>query len=388
MRTPRILKSKRGIAIENAVLFILIIFSLCALLATVALTQHYQTKIDKIRLEQEIELEQIGEDFIASLAAGELFDNNYEDYVCIVGPGTLTVTAKSGDSVLLYVKAERQAGGEVNVLAWKPSLPEGEVSEIDQIGTLVNGYLEYLEYFDGDAPNTFEDYFNGNNQEFDQEVYQKYTYEKYSQAFVVRSKESNSVVLVIRKGIEEGNTIIADCQHSEIPEVEVSEIDEIGTAFLEHIKKDTTEVFYPDELAFAKEYEYTVVGNALTVNRDSKTLLYIKTDDDAEILTWRYGEPTEDESKTNQEAAKFLSYSISFDYEKEEWNTAVTVSLIYEGKEFVVNITQGVKISYDDAVLLSIKNVSLNSDPYDMVIFEHNVRVYNFEPSSDTPEQQ
>ena len=93
MRTPRILKSKRGIAIENAVLFILIIFSLCALLATVALTQHYQTKIDKIRLEQEIELEQIGEEFLAYLESGETpsiegfekflderFDENY-DYV-------------------------------------------------------------------------------------------------------------------------------------------------------------------------------------------------------------------------------------------------------------------------------------------------------------------
>ena len=49
MKLKQILKSKRGMALENAILFMLIIFSLCALLTSLTLIGHYQVKIEKMK---------------------------------------------------------------------------------------------------------------------------------------------------------------------------------------------------------------------------------------------------------------------------------------------------------------------------------------------------
>ncbi len=50
MKPRRILKNKKGIALENAILFMVIVFSFCALLTSLTLFGHYQTKLDKITL--------------------------------------------------------------------------------------------------------------------------------------------------------------------------------------------------------------------------------------------------------------------------------------------------------------------------------------------------
>lgn len=123
----KLLKSKRGIALENAILFMLVIFSLCALLTSLTLIGHFQTNINKLTLENEIKLEQIGEDFLAS---PQSFDYNadYGNYACrqVISDTSyaMAVYSKSDTefkSALLYVEIAQEDG---KILHWRYSLPE------------------------------------------------------------------------------------------------------------------------------------------------------------------------------------------------------------------------------------------------------------------------
>ena len=112
MKPRRILKNKKGIALENAILFMVIVFSFCALLTSLTLFGHYQTKLDKITLTNKVALEQIGEDFLA-----DDMKPNYENYTLEINENTLTVTNTNG-TVVLYVEKD---GGKI--IQWRYSSP-------------------------------------------------------------------------------------------------------------------------------------------------------------------------------------------------------------------------------------------------------------------------
>ena len=123
----KLLKNKRGMALENAILFMLIIFSLCALLTSLTLIGHFQTNINKLTLENEIKLEQIGEDFVASPASFD-YDADYENYTCrqVISDTSyaMAVYSKSDTefkSALLYIEVAKDSG---EILHWRYSLPE------------------------------------------------------------------------------------------------------------------------------------------------------------------------------------------------------------------------------------------------------------------------
>ena len=125
MKLNQILKSKRGMALENAILFMLIIFTLCALLASLTLFGHYQVKIEKLTLQQDIEIEQIGEDYLASVKAETTFEQTYANYAYEVSGNALTVWHKTDENkkAVLYVEAELTADEQLNVNVWRYSLP-------------------------------------------------------------------------------------------------------------------------------------------------------------------------------------------------------------------------------------------------------------------------
>ena len=125
MELIKILKSKRGMALENAILFMLIVFTLCALLTGLTLLVHYQVKIEKMTLQQDIEIEQIGEDYLASVKAKKIFEQSYTDYVYEVSGNALVVWRKADEkkTAVLYVEAELTADEQLNVSAWRYSLP-------------------------------------------------------------------------------------------------------------------------------------------------------------------------------------------------------------------------------------------------------------------------
>ncbi len=123
----RILKDKKGIALENAILFMLVIFSLCFLIASLTLIGHYQTKIDNILLDQKVELDQIGEDYLAYMEGkcswGEIV-SKYEDspYTLKIDPEAKALTVFRGDAnktVALYV----QVDADGSIIRWCYSDP-------------------------------------------------------------------------------------------------------------------------------------------------------------------------------------------------------------------------------------------------------------------------
>lgn len=130
MKQKRILKSKRGMALEDAILFMLIIFSLCALLTTLTLVGHFRVKIEKTALLNDVEIEQIGEDYLASIKSGEVFTQTYEDYAYEVNGNALSVWRKNdgSKSAVLYVEAEL-AGERLNVYTWRYSLPTNAIGD-------------------------------------------------------------------------------------------------------------------------------------------------------------------------------------------------------------------------------------------------------------------
>ena len=127
-RALRILKDKRGIAIETALLFMLVIFSLCALITSVATIGRKQSQLESRVFTKEVEIDQIGEDFIAYLAAGEAsdFDAAGENYDFRVDKeeniSALTLTKTGSTSVVLSIEAEKTGAG-VKILRWRYSAP-------------------------------------------------------------------------------------------------------------------------------------------------------------------------------------------------------------------------------------------------------------------------
>lgn len=147
MKLRPLLKSKKGISLESAVLFMMITFTFCFLLSSLALYGHYQVKIDTLQAQHYAEKEQIGEHFVAYLQtandadapedfAAYLAENSlqYENYACEetksqdsdIMQFALTVKRGGDESAntVLYIKAEKTAEGQVTVLAWLPSPPE------------------------------------------------------------------------------------------------------------------------------------------------------------------------------------------------------------------------------------------------------------------------
>lgn len=147
MKLGALLKNKKGVSLESAVLFMLIIFTFCFLISSIALCGHYQVKIDSLKAYHYAQTEQIGEEFVAYLHvagdadAAETFaayltanSLTYENYSCQetktqdADTTQYELTVKRGSDgsadAVLYIKAERTAEGQVTVLSWLPEPPE------------------------------------------------------------------------------------------------------------------------------------------------------------------------------------------------------------------------------------------------------------------------
>ena len=121
----KICKWKRGIALEFAVLFMLVIFLLCTLLMSLSLLGHKQLNLEKMTLLQDVEIDQIGEDYLMSVKENEAFNKTYENYSYQVEGNALTVWRKSDDcgEVVLYVEAELTDEKTFTIHRWRYSLP-------------------------------------------------------------------------------------------------------------------------------------------------------------------------------------------------------------------------------------------------------------------------
>ena len=127
---------------ETAILFILLIGALCFLMTCVAMTGFYQTRLDGVELQREMTVDQIGDNYLASLKAKDTCGVDYGfqsdsgipnggyygggQYCYSVTDGVLRVWhAKDLDEkTVLYVKASLGENDELIVSAWRYSEPE------------------------------------------------------------------------------------------------------------------------------------------------------------------------------------------------------------------------------------------------------------------------
>lgn len=112
----KILKNKKGMALENAILFMLIIFTFCALLTSLTLYGHYHTKLEKVMMTNRVELDQIGENYLDSLINNTEFSTDSENYEISTDNNILTVKNKN-DKIILYVQASND-DGNITVVKW------------------------------------------------------------------------------------------------------------------------------------------------------------------------------------------------------------------------------------------------------------------------------
>ena len=116
----KLLKDKRGIAMESAVMFMLVVFMFGLLLTGIAMTSHLQVKVNDTLLERELEIEQIGEYFVRMDAqtCTNYIESCKTTYEYDIDDNTLTLTRNN--KVVLYVEVDRTNNNAIKVWKYTP----------------------------------------------------------------------------------------------------------------------------------------------------------------------------------------------------------------------------------------------------------------------------
>jgi hypothetical protein len=100
---------RRGMAMELAMLVMVVTFALSLLLTTFALMQANQKKIDLRDTKEKIALEQIGEDYLAACKSGnlhELSDDQGDYEIVTKAPDSLVVRRKADNEIALTIELQ------------------------------------------------------------------------------------------------------------------------------------------------------------------------------------------------------------------------------------------------------------------------------------------
>ena len=150
MRSLPLLKSKRGVALESAILFMTVIFSFCFILTSLALIGRNRARLDSIYAENCVFAEQIGEHFVGYLdsldtdtpSADGFIDRLSTLGIDLEGAGyslsvdtaaedeTCTLTVRDGGedgATVLYIQANL-SGESAALISWRRTSPENTES--------------------------------------------------------------------------------------------------------------------------------------------------------------------------------------------------------------------------------------------------------------------
>lgn len=117
----------KGISIESAILFMLVIFMFCSLITSYTVYRSYQVKIDKLQIESKIELDNIGEQFLISLKENIINDfktsyPNKDKYNVLVNESSdinkITISHKKDVTNVLYIELKIDNENNVQILKW------------------------------------------------------------------------------------------------------------------------------------------------------------------------------------------------------------------------------------------------------------------------------
>lgn len=118
----RILKNKRGMAMESAIMFMLLIFTLGMLMTGTSMIMHLRVRLNDKTIQREITIEQIGEKFVYGMDYSE--DLTKGGYTQELTNENDTLTLKKGEKVVLYIEKKQNEDGTVAVIKWQYSKPE------------------------------------------------------------------------------------------------------------------------------------------------------------------------------------------------------------------------------------------------------------------------
>lgn len=111
----RILKSKRGAALEGALLFMMVIFMLAMLLTSVVMNAHLRVRVNDMTIQNEVKIEYIGMQFVkGDLSTGELPDGYYAD----INAENTTLKLTKANKVVLQIEVKIQDDGKREIVKW------------------------------------------------------------------------------------------------------------------------------------------------------------------------------------------------------------------------------------------------------------------------------
>lgn len=116
----RLLRSKKGAAIEMAIFLMLIVFLFSTLITVFCLSAHTTYKRQQDRMTEAAQIDSFGEEFVKSNNKTNYKTDN-DAYTAEVSDGgkTLTITDTDSGRVRLIVTVETTSEGTVKVKSWR-----------------------------------------------------------------------------------------------------------------------------------------------------------------------------------------------------------------------------------------------------------------------------
>lgn len=116
----RLLRSKKGAAIEMAIFLMLIVFLFSTLITVFCLSAHTTYKRQQDRMTEAAQIDSFGEEFVKSNDKTNYKTDN-DAYTAEVSDGgkTLTITDTDSGRVRLIVTVETTSEGTVKVKSWR-----------------------------------------------------------------------------------------------------------------------------------------------------------------------------------------------------------------------------------------------------------------------------
>lgn len=125
----RLLRSKKGAAIEMAIFLMLIVFLFSTLITVFCLSAHTTYKRQQDRMTEAALIDSFGEEFVKSNDRTKYTTGN-DAYTAVVSNNGKTLTITEGGQVRLIVTVETTSDGTVKVKSWQSFNQSAEATAV------------------------------------------------------------------------------------------------------------------------------------------------------------------------------------------------------------------------------------------------------------------
>lgn len=125
----RLLRSKKGAAIEMAIFLMLIVFLFSTLITVFCLSAHTTYKRQQDRMTEAAQIDSFGEEFVKSNDKENFKIDESTGYKAEVSPDKKMLTITEGGQVRLIVTVETTSEGTVKVKSWQSFNQSAETTD-------------------------------------------------------------------------------------------------------------------------------------------------------------------------------------------------------------------------------------------------------------------